>query len=135
MLDELGARGRNGIGAMREILRERPVGYVAPASGLQARFRRVLAEAGERPLDRQVDLGGSEWIGRVDFVDRAARVLVEIDSAVHHSSKLDRARDTERDAALLAAGWRVVVRVSEEQVWYRPSEAVDAVRRARRRAA
>ncbi len=134
MLDELGERGRNGVAAMRAVLEERPTGYLAPASGLEARFIRILAEAGEAPLERHVDLGGHEWIGRVDFVDRHARVVVEIDSATHHSSKVDRERDRQRDQALLAAGWRAVVRIAEDVVWHRPAEAVAGVRRARRAA-
>lgn len=132
LLAELGERGRNGIATMRAILDARPAGYVAPASGLEARFIRILPQAGEPSLERQVDVGGHEWVGRVDFVDRGARLLVEIDSASYHSSKLDRERDERRDSALLAAGWAAVVRISEEQVWRRPSEAVAAVRRARR---
>ena len=135
MLDELGARGRNGIAAMRTLLGERPAGYVAPASGLEARFARILAEAGEPPLERQVDVGGHEWIGRVDFVDRDHGFVVEIDSTLHHSSKLDLERDRQRDRALLSAGWRAVVRVGEEEVWHSPWRAVEAIRRARRVAA
>ena len=131
LLDELGEHGRDGVALMRTVLEERPIGYVAPASGLERRFIRILAEAGEPPLDRQVDLGGHEWIGRVDFVDRDARLVVEIDSATHHSSTLDRERDRQRDQALLAAGWQAVVRISEEEVWHRPTEAVAMVRRAR----
>lgn len=135
MLDELGARGRNGTAAIRAVLEERPPGYMAPASGLEARLVRILAEAGEPPLDRQVDVGGHEWIGRVDFVDRRAGLLVEVDSALHHTSKLDRERDRLRDEAILAAGWQAVVRVAEEQVWHRPREALAAIRGARRRVA
>ncbi|HEX2701508.1 MAG TPA: hypothetical protein VHM89_15010, partial [Acidimicrobiales bacterium] len=43
----------------------------APASGLEARFARLLAEAGGAPLEAQVDVGGHEWVGRVDFLDRS----------------------------------------------------------------
>ncbi len=132
LLEELGEHGRDGVALMRSVLLDRPIGYIAPASGLERRFMRILAEAGEAPLDRQVDVGGHEWIGRVDFVDREARLLVEIDSARFHSSKLDRESDAQRDQAFLAAGWRAVVRISEEQVWHQPREAVAVVRRARR---
>ena len=131
LLDELGERGRNGIANMRSLLDERPLGYVAPASGLEARFARILAEAGEPALERQVDVGGREWLGRVDFVDRTAKLLVEIDSALHHTSKLDRHRDQQRDRALLAAGWRQVLRIPEEHVWRKPWKVVSDVRRAR----
>lgn len=132
LLDELGEHGRDGVTVMRALLEARPIGYVAPASGLERRFMRILAEAGELPLERQVDVGGHDWIGRVDFVDRQARLVVEIDSDRFHSTKLDRERDRQRDQALVAAGWRAVVRISEEQVWHRPAEAIAVVRRARR---
>ena len=56
---------------MGALLLKRPVGYRPPESGLEARFMQILADAGEPPLERQVDLGGHDWIGRVDFLDRA----------------------------------------------------------------
>ncbi|HET7488215.1 MAG TPA: DUF559 domain-containing protein [Acidimicrobiales bacterium] len=132
MLAELA--GRRGTAPMRDILARLPPGSVPPASGLEARFARILAQAGEPPLDRQVDIGGHEWIGRVDFVDRALGIIVEVDSDLHHTSALDRAHDRRRDERLLAAGWREVVRVTEDEVWLRPHEAVAKVRAARRRA-
>ncbi|HVM02552.1 MAG TPA: DUF559 domain-containing protein [Acidimicrobiales bacterium] len=131
---DLRACGRRGSGPMRAVLSARPPGYVAPASGLEARFDRILAEGGEPPLDRQVDVGGHEWIGRVDFVDRSLRIIVEVDSDLHHTSLLDRAADARRDEALRRAGWVDVVRVCEDEVWRRPHEAVAKVRAARRRA-
>jgi hypothetical protein len=133
VLAELGASGRPGVAAMRALLSERPDGYVATASGLEARFARILADAGEPPLSRQVDLGGHDWIGRVDFVDRARRIVVEVDSDVHHTSPLDRVHDRRRDDALLAAGWHQVIRVTEDAIWRRPDVAVSLVRDARRR--
>lgn len=132
VLDELGGRGRTGTAVVRELLATRPVGAVLPASGLEARVIRILEEAGEPPLERQVDVGGHEWIGRVDLVDSAVGLIVEIDSAAHHSSKLDRERDRRRDEALYAAGWRLVLRIPEDDVWQRPREVVARVRAARR---
>lgn len=133
LLDELAAQGRGGVRVMRSLLEVRPVGSVAPASGLEARVQRILADAGEPPLELQVDVGGHEWIGRVDFADRSIGLLVEVDSNRHHTSRIDRERDRQRDEALYAAGWRLVIRLTEEQVWYRPWEVVAAVREARRR--
>jgi len=130
MLDELAEHGRNGIVLMREILERLPVGCIPP-TGLEERFSALLEEAGEPPLDRQIDLGGHSWIGRVDFVDRALGLVVEVDSATYHSSPLDREADARRDVELLAAGWKRVERIAEEQIWYRPWEPPAIVRRAR----
>ena len=133
LLPELAEHGRNGIVFMREWLEEHPPGSAVVASGLEGRFERILREAGERPLSRQVDVGGHEWIGRVDFVDRELSALFEVDSVVHHTSALDSALDAARDEGLLAAGWRAVQRVPEEWIWYEPDRAVTAVREVRRR--
>jgi very-short-patch-repair endonuclease len=131
LLPELAERGRNGIVLMRELLAERPPGTRVVASGLEARFERILRDAGERPLERQVDVGGHKWIGRVDFADRALGALFEVDSVTHHASVLDAANDAARDAALLAAGWRAVQRIPEEWIWHEPWRALAAVRRTR----
>jgi len=133
LLAESAASGRDGVAAMRSVLGSRPEGYVATASGLEARFARILAEAGEAPLERQVDVGGHEWVGRVDFLDRPLRIVVEVDSEIHHTSPLDRAHDQRRDAALRKAGYHIV-RVTEDDVWRHPDVALTQVREARRRA-
>ena len=134
MLSELSRPGRGGARVMRAVLADRPSGYVAPASGLEARFARILAQAGEPTLERQVDVGGAEWVGRVDFLDRELRIVVEVDSDLHHTSPLDRAGDLRRDAALRDAGWFDVVRVTADEVWRQPAVAVARVRAARCRA-
>lgn len=131
LLAELAQRGRPGITTMRAVLDERPVGIRLPESGLEARFERVLKDAGQRPLERQVDLGGHEWLARVDYLDRELLLLAEVDSELHHTSPEDRARDQARDEALLAAGFRMVVRVSEEAIWHRPWEVVHQIAMAR----
>jgi very-short-patch-repair endonuclease len=118
---------------LRRVLAERPDDYIAPASGLEARLVRLLADAGEAPLARQVDVGGHEWTGRVDFLDRSLGIVVEVDSDLHHTSPLDREHDCRRDAALLTAGWRAVVRVTDDEVWRRPHDAVRRIREARAR--
>ena len=132
MLPELAQRGRTGITVMRAILADRPHGYIAPASGLEARVVRLLQEAGIRTR-RQVDLGGADWIGRVDLVVDGTNIVVEVDSARYHSSRLDRQRDAERDAALGQLGYEVV-RITDEEAWYRPDEVVRRVLVPRSRA-
>ncbi len=132
--NDLAEHGRRGSTLMRTLLAERGAAYTAPESGLEARFLSLLRSSGLPEPSRQVDVGGAQWIGRVDFAYSDARILVEIDSAVHHSSKLDLEADNRRDAALIEAGFSVV-RITDDQVWSRPREAVAAVRCALARAA
>lgn len=133
MLPELAQRGRTGIRLMRELLADRPVGYIAPASGLEARVAKLLDEVGIRTR-RQVDVGGDDWIGRVDLLVVGTKLIVEVDSHRFHTAHLDRERDAQRDAVLRAAGYDLV-RVTEEEAWHRPSEVTRKVQLARRRAA
>ena len=139
MLPRLACRGRSGITVMRTLLDERPVGSKVPASGLERRFEQLCRNAGITGLERQVDVGGHSWLGRVDYLRSDLGLIVEVDSDLHHTSVTDKANDAARDASLLAAGYRRVERVSEENIWYRPSVAVEnilaAIRDLQRRAA
>jgi len=131
MLDEHAERGRPGTQLMREILALRPPDYQPPDSNLKARVHQIVIEDGQPPLERQVNVGADHWIGRMDFVDRAARVVVQVDSMIHHGSVLDSARDEAQTAALTAAGW-IVVRVSEHDVWHNKRDVQRRIREARR---
>jgi very-short-patch-repair endonuclease len=119
----LAAAGRGGSALMRRLLDARADGYVAPESGLEARFLSIVRAAGLPEPLRQRDLGGQGWVGRVDFVYPDKRLVVEIDSGLHHSTLLDETADAKRDGALREAGYRVV-RVGEQEVWHRPQEVV-----------
>lgn len=135
MLDDLATRGRPGIQVMRQVLAKRGLDYVPPASGLESRFMQILEAAGEPPLRRQVDTGDEVgWIGRVDFRDAELPLVVEVQSERFHTSLVDRGRDTIRVERLERAGF-VVLQITDEQIWHRPSEVVDAVRRGRAAAA
>lgn len=132
MLGELGGRGRSGLGIIRELLSQRSLDYVPPASGLEARVIELLADAGIGTR-RQVDLGGEHWIGRVDLLVTGTRLVVEVDSALHHTSRSDRQRDSRRDEHLRAAGYEVI-RLTDEQAFRRPWEIAPLVRQALREA-
>jgi very-short-patch-repair endonuclease len=120
--DELARQGRPGSSVMRRLLADRAGAYVPPESQLEARFHAVAKQAGLE-LVRQCDVGGDHWIGRVDFLDPRRRLVVEVDSDLHHTSLLDEAADAERDAAMAEAGY-TVVRITEHDVWHCPDEVV-----------
>ena len=126
---DLASRGRKGVAVMRRLLAERTEGYVAPASELEARFRDLVRDAGLPEPVRQLDVGDADnWIGRVDVAYPASRLLIELDSRRHHTAALDREADAARDAALAAAGWRVL-RITWADLVERPGDVVAQVRR------
>jgi very-short-patch-repair endonuclease len=100
---------------------------------LESRVTKLLAEAGIEAR-RQVDVGGDDWIGRTDLLVVDTNLVIEVDSARHHTSRLDRERDAARDAAMAAVGFEVL-RVTEEAVWTAPHTVVSRVLAALRRAA
>ncbi|HET7722191.1 MAG TPA: DUF559 domain-containing protein, partial [Acidimicrobiales bacterium] len=121
--EELARQGRPGSGRMRRLLAARAGVYVPPESNMEARFNAVAKRAGLHNLVPQRDVGGDDWIGRVDFLDPEKRLVVEVDSVLHHSSLLDVASDAQRDTALAGAGY-TVVRITEGDLWHRPDEVV-----------
>ena len=133
-LDEIAERGRPGITTMRTLLGELPVGCRPAGSGTELRFEELLAEAGEPSFERQVDLGGSEWIGRFDHRCPETGLVVEVQSDPFHTAPEDVERDERRRADLLAAGATEVLFLWDDQLWRRPWEVVPAVRAARARA-
>jgi very-short-patch-repair endonuclease len=127
-LDEMAEHGRAGTVLFRQLLNERDDQYVAPESELESRLIEMARRFGLPEPERQVDLGDDEsWIGRVDFVFRGARVVVEVDGAAFHDGLLDRRNDRERDERLTAAGW-CVLRFRWDDVVNRPSAVAHAIR-------
>jgi very-short-patch-repair endonuclease len=130
MLDDMAGRGRRGVSVMRSILAERGPDYVPPASGLEGRFRDLLRRAGLPPMVRQIDVGGETWLGRVDFLNREAKLVVQIDSERHHTALIDRRADDAQTAAMEDAGF-LVLRFTDAEVWYHGDKVVAELRRAR----
>lgn len=129
MLPQLARRGRPGIALVRETLDAHPVGSIVEESGLERRVIEILSDAGIA-VRKQVNLGDKDhWIGRVDLKVVDLPVTIEADSDLHHSSLIDRAADTARDADLRRAGFRVV-RVDEHEIWHRPWDVVTKVQLA-----
>jgi very-short-patch-repair endonuclease len=131
LLDDMGARGRNGIAGLRLYLDERGPGYVPPASNLESRVKQILEAAGIR-VRCQVDSGGDRWTGRVDFRSEEWPVIIEVQSEVHHAALVDRLADEQRLAALRAAGFEVV-ELWDTTVWSDADAVIRAVQAAVRR--
>ncbi|HUR22621.1 MAG TPA: type IV toxin-antitoxin system AbiEi family antitoxin domain-containing protein [Acidimicrobiales bacterium] len=120
--EELAGQGRPGSALMRRLLADRAGAYVPPESNLEARLHAVAKRAGLE-LARQRNVGGDDWLGRVDFLDPERRLVVEVDSDLYHSALLDKAADAQRDAAMKEAGY-TVVRINEHELWHRPDDVV-----------
>ena len=118
LLGQLAARGRNGTRVMRRLMADRPPGYIPPQSGLEARVQRLAGEVGVE-LKRQVDVGGNEWIGRVDFEIVRSSDVIEVLSERYHSAFLDRESDSTRFRRLEASGRRLLT-IWDADVWGRP---------------
>ncbi len=130
MLACLAKRGRPGIVIMRTLINARGEHYRPPESGAEGRFRELAAAWGFHGFDLQADIGNEDrWIGRVDFIDAAAGIVVEVDPAPFHSSLLDVAHDEARRASLRAAGL-FVISVTERDLFHSPQDLRLALRRA-----
>ena len=131
---ELAERGRSGSTLMRELAEVRGPTYVPPSSALERRFEQVLAERCLPPMRRQVNTGGEQWSGRVDYRDQHLPLVVEVQSERHHAALVDRAADTVRRTRLEDDGFEVI-EVWDTEVWHDADVVADRVRAARRRLA
>ena len=127
VVGELAGRGRRGSTALRTLSEDLAPGYVPPASELEARFRDLLRSAGIDGGVTQANVGGEEWVGRVDVAFPAAKLVVELDSRRWHLSRSAMESDRRRDNALVVAGWRVV-RITWRQLVDDPAGLVALLR-------
>jgi very-short-patch-repair endonuclease len=123
---DLCKRGRAGSRAMRQIVAARGPGYVPPASALERRFAEVLQRYGLPAFRRQVDTGGGDWTGRVDFRHPVLPLIVEVQSEMFHSALVDRTADRRRREQLARDGF-VVVEVWDTKVWHEPAAMADSI--------
>jgi hypothetical protein len=126
-VEELKDRGRKGSTLFRELDAARGPGYVPPASSLERRFMEICVW----PMHRQVDSGGEEWCGRVDFRHERLPLIVEIQSERYHTALVDKIADATRRAKLEAAGFHVV-EIWDVDVWHRPQLVNDTISAAYR---
>ncbi len=130
-VDHLGRRGRAGTRLMRELAAARPPGTSPTESRNEDRLEEILRTAGAAPLRRQRVVGGVAPIGRTDHRDPDLPLVVEVNSLTFHTTPSDRLADERRYAHLVDAGFTVAV-IWENDLWSRPSAAVETVTTGRR---
>jgi very-short-patch-repair endonuclease len=126
----LRAPGRNGVGAMTQILSARADPGSLPHSVLERRMLRLLRRAGlaEPIVNLAVRLpDGTNYV--LDFAYVECRLAIEVDGHGSHATRRQRAADNARMNALHNAGWSLR-RFTYEQVTKDPEEVVAAVRAA-----
>ncbi|MGH9185297.1 MAG: endonuclease domain-containing protein [Acidimicrobiales bacterium] len=121
----LSKRGRPGSTLARLIVVEFGARYVPTESEGEDLFLELVAASGLPEPERQIDISGdlgSGWIGRVDFLYRALRLVIEIDGSTH-DGPLDQAADDARDAYLRAEGYEVW-RIPYVELLFRPERVM-----------
>ncbi len=113
--------GRHGLAAVRNLIGEERDGFTR--SPLEDRFSALCREHGLPAPARNVRLLGHE----VDalWVDR--RLVVELDGFAYHRHRAAFERDRARDAALQAAGYRVI-RFTHRRLAREPAEVAQQLR-------
>jgi very-short-patch-repair endonuclease len=126
--EALRAPGRNGIGAMTQILEHREALERVPRSVLERRMLRLLVSADlPTPTTRfRLRLPNGSWV-ELDFSFAPLPLGVDVDGNMWHATPTRRARDEARANAIKNAGWEYR-RFTYEQVLY-DSRAVAAVLR------
>lgn len=105
---ELEAGPRRGSAHLRQALAEVAAGaWSAPEARAASLLRRARAPRFEQNV--RIDLPGDRYLV-VDFLWRALKAVLEIDSAEHHSRPGDRDATDDRHLALEALGYSVVHR-------------------------
>jgi very-short-patch-repair endonuclease len=127
---ELRARGRNGIGAMTQILDKRVAEKRVPRSVLERRMMRLLSRAGlPEPIGNYRVRISPTVVYELDFAYVVARLALEVDGHGSHATRRDRAADNVRANELANHGW-TLRRFTYEQVMHEPAAVAAIVRAA-----
>ena len=127
MVAEMAKPGRKGIRLLRAILAEVDDGTPLEASELEKLVLAVIKAAGLPLPDREVEVGGTTApVGRIDFLYRQARIVIEADSKAWHDGWVATEADQRRDKKLIAAGY-YVVRTNWREIVNEPELFTDAL--------
>jgi very-short-patch-repair endonuclease len=128
--ERLACRGRNGIAVVRKVLVERDPTLGVPDSNLETGFAQMARDFSLPPYKSQhhvVRPSGKD--AYIDFAYPLRMVAIETDSKRHHSGMIDFESDNERQAELVALGWRVL-RFSSRQIRRQPEWVANQIRAA-----
>lgn len=129
-LHRAGARGRDGTGVLRDLLRDRSPDQAATESPLEDDLVRLLRRANLPEPVRQhvVRLPGGRTV-RLDLAYPDRKVAIEAQGFVWHAGRADLQRDCDRQNLLRTLGWKVLVFTSHD-VRQRPGRTVEVIWRA-----
>jgi very-short-patch-repair endonuclease len=103
------ARGRNGIGRLRELLQQYDPLSGVPESAMETRMKQLLRRHGlPTPVFQYVIFHDGRFVARVDAAYPELRIAIEYDSYEHHTGKKAIVRDNDRRNALRNIGWDLV---------------------------
>ena len=106
---ELALDGSGRRGTIK-LLRALPLLRIGSGSAMETRARLVFVRGGlpEPELNASVHAEDGHFIARVDFLWRAARVIVEYEGDHHRSDRRQWQHDIARTRLLEGLGWRVI---------------------------
>lgn len=129
LVDERGTRGRRGAGVLARLLAERRGDYVPTESRLEALFVELIAGAGLREPERQLELRDEE--GRIfaeaDFAYEKERIAIWLDGIAYHGDPAIMRKDLDQSQEAIRMGWRVL-RLTWEMVTKRGPKVIETVR-------
>jgi hypothetical protein len=96
-------------------------------SVLESCARVTFDEHGLPPPELQVDIGGDDFIGRVDFYWAEYRVIAEADGMLKYEDARRALRQLERDQLLREAGYKVV-HFTWRQLFYETDRLIARIR-------
>jgi len=104
-----GARGRNGVGVLRELLQAHDPLAGVPESAAETKMKQLFRRHGlPMPIFQYVIRHDGEFIARVDAAYPDLRIAIEYDSYEHHTGKLAIVRDNDRRNVFRQIEWELV---------------------------
>jgi very-short-patch-repair endonuclease len=130
-----GARGRNGVGVLRELLRTNDPLAGVPESAMETKLKQLLRRHGlPTPAFQYVIRHNDLFVARVDAAYPELRIAIEFDSYEHHTGKHAVVRDNDRRNILRRIRWQVVTFTTAD-LQRDGGHAIEALIAARRAAA